>query len=88
MIEPLAGGAGFGGKTPGESRWSKAQGTGEFIPVEPRLVCEVRYDYFSQNRFRHGAKFLRWRPDKKPRTCTFDQVRPRTKSRSRRTLAF
>ena len=43
-------------------------------PVRPELVCEVEYDYFSQGRFRHGSKFLRWRPDKKPRQCTMDQV--------------
>lgn len=44
------------------------------LPLDPRLVCEVRYDHFSGGRFRHGTKFLRWRPDKAPRTCTFDQV--------------
>jgi ATP-dependent DNA ligase len=37
-------------------------------------VCEVQYDYFTQGRFRHGTKFLRWRPDKKPGMCTIDQV--------------
>jgi ATP-dependent DNA ligase len=41
------------------------------------LVCEVRYDHFSGGRFRHGTKFLRWRPDKKPKQCTFDQVLPK-----------
>jgi ATP-dependent DNA ligase len=40
------------------------------------LVCEVRFDHFSGDRFRHGTKFMRWRPDKKPEQCTFDQVRP------------
>jgi ATP-dependent DNA ligase len=34
------------------------------------------YDHFSDDRFRHGTKFLRWRPDKQPRACTFEQVRP------------
>jgi len=42
--------------------------------VRPELVCEVEYDYFSQGRFRHGSKFLRWRPEKKPRQCTMEQV--------------
>jgi ATP-dependent DNA ligase len=42
--------------------------------VRPELVCEVEYDYYSQGRFRHGSKFLRWRPEKEPRQCTMDQV--------------
>jgi len=37
-------------------------------------VVEVQYDHFSGHRFRHGTKFLRWRPDKSPRQCTMDQV--------------
>lgn len=61
----------------GPSRWNKGTKTTEPIPVEPTLVCEVRYDYFTQGRFRHGAKFLRWRPDKDPNSCTFEQVRPK-----------
>jgi ATP-dependent DNA ligase len=40
------------------------------------LVAEVRYDHISGDRFRHGTKFLRWRPDKKPRDCTIDQLIP------------
>jgi ATP-dependent DNA ligase len=59
----------------GPSRWSKKENT-EWQPVRPELVCEVRYDYFSQNRFRHGTKFLRWRPEKDPSACTLDQVLP------------
>jgi len=51
--------------------------------VRPELVCEVEYDYFSQGRFRHGSKFLRWRPEKDPQTCTMDQVLPpRTRGKS------
>jgi ATP-dependent DNA ligase len=46
----------------------------EWQPLQPKLVCEVRYDHFSGGRFRHGTKFLRWRPDKKPKECTFEQV--------------
>lgn len=57
----------------GPSRWSGERST-EWVPVKPKLVCEVEYDYFSQGRFRHGSKFLRWRPDKKPRQCTMAQV--------------
>ena len=57
----------------GPNRWATRK-TGEWEPVRPKLVCEVEYDYFSQGRFRHGSKFLRWRPDKDPRSCTMDQV--------------
>jgi ATP-dependent DNA ligase len=60
----------------GPSRWATAK-SGEWEPVTPRLVCEVEYDYFSQGRFRHGSKFLRWRPEKEPRSCTMEQVKPR-----------
>lgn len=75
VVEPLKGGAGFTGRAPGgPSRWSTER-SGEWEALEPRLVCEVRYDHFSGGRFRHGTKFLRWRPDKKPAQCTFDQLR-------------
>ena len=60
----------------GPSRWASGR-SGEWEPVRPKLVCEVEYDYFSQGRFRHGSKFLRWRPDKKPRQCTMEQVMPK-----------
>ncbi|HEY0143243.1 MAG TPA: ATP-dependent DNA ligase [Thermoanaerobaculia bacterium] len=59
----------------GPSRWAGSR-SGEWEPVRPELVCEVEYDYFSQGRFRHGSKFLRWRPEKKPKQCTMDQVLP------------
>ena len=79
-VEPLAGGAGFSGRAPGgPSRWSTARSE-EWVPVKPSLVVEVQYDHFSQERFRHGTKMLRWRPDKAPRQCTFAQVRPRGRS--------
>lgn len=58
----------------GPSRWATER-TGEWQPVRPELVCEVEYDYFSQGRFRHGSKFLRWRPEKKPLQCTMTQVK-------------
>lgn len=57
------------------SRWSTERSS-EWEPVRPKLVCEVEYDYFSQGRFRHGSKFLRWRPDKDPKQCTMEQVLP------------
>src|SRR5262249_22216937 len=66
---------GFTGNAPGgPSRWS-TQRSGEWQPLKPKLVVEVSYDHFSGDRFRHGTKLLRWRPDKAPRQCTFEQVR-------------
>jgi ATP-dependent DNA ligase len=44
------------------------------VPLEPCLVAEVRYDHFSEGRFRHGTRFERWRPDKEPEQCTFAQI--------------
>jgi len=76
VVEPHKGGAGFTGRSPGgPSRWSPKDGS-EWERLHPVLVCEVEYDYFAQKRFRHGTKFLRWRPDKDGRQCTFDQVEP------------
>lgn len=72
-LAPLAGGAGFTGRAPGPSRWSRGRDTA-YVALRPELVCEVSYDTFSQQRFRHGTQFLRWRPDKPARECTFTQV--------------
>src|SRR5919198_607579 len=60
----------------GQSRWSRGKEL-DWNPVRPELVCEVRYDKLEGNRFRHGTRFLRFRPDKDPDQCTWDQVRPR-----------
>ena len=74
IVEPLIGSPGFTGRAPGgPSRWSTKRST-EWQPLKPKLVAEIRYDHFSGGRFRHGTKFLRWRPEKKPRDCTFDQL--------------
>jgi ATP-dependent DNA ligase len=56
------------------NRW----GTGELeeSAVRPELVCEVRYDKLERSRFRHGTRFLRFRPDKDPQQCTWREVRP------------
>lgn len=76
ILEPLIGPPGFTGHAPGgPSRWSTKRST-EWQPLKSKLVCEVQYDHFSAARFRHGTKFLRWRPEKKPAQCTFEQVRP------------
>jgi ATP-dependent DNA ligase len=58
------------------SRWRRGVDL-EWTPVEPELVVEVRYDKWQGARFRHGTRFLRFRPDKDPESCTVDQVRPR-----------
>jgi ATP-dependent DNA ligase len=73
-LKPLMGGAGFTGRAPGgHSRWSTER-SAEWVPLEPKLVVEVRYDHFTGGRFRHGTSILRWRPDKAPRQCTMAQV--------------
>jgi ATP-dependent DNA ligase len=74
QLESLRKAPGFTGKTPGgPSRWSTER-SGEWEPLKPKLVAEVRYDHITGDSFRHGTKFLRWRPDKAPRQCTFDQL--------------
>ncbi|MEE6168900.1 MULTISPECIES: ATP-dependent DNA ligase [unclassified Mycolicibacterium] len=60
------------------SRWNSAADK-RWIPVRPERVCEVAYDQMEGNtmhaqRFRHAVKFLRWRPDREPASCTFDQL--------------
>lgn len=81
MLEPFIAddkALGFSGNAPGgPSRWSNERST-EWVPLRNKLVCEVQYDHFSGGRFRHGCKFLRWRPDKKPSQCTYEQVIPGT----------
>lgn len=74
-LEPLIGPPGFTGNKPGgPSRWSTER-TAEWQPLKTKLVVEVQFDHFSGGRFRHGTKFLRWRPDKKPKQCTLEQAR-------------
>lgn len=76
LIEP----PGFTGKAPGgPSRWSTEK-SAEWFPLRPELVVEVRYDHFSGHRFRHGTKFMRWRPDKAPKQCKLNQVESKAKS--------
>ena len=68
---------GFTGDAPGgPSRWSTER-SGEWEPVNPKIVVEVNYDHFTGDRFRHGTKIGRWRRDKSPRQCTMDQVKHR-----------
>ena len=66
---------GFTGNAPGgPSRWSTER-SGEWEPVDSKIVVEVAYDHFTGGRFRHGTKILRWRKDKTPKQCTMDQVK-------------
>ena len=76
-LAPLEGGHSFGeGRAPGgPSRWSQRRDQ-SWTPLTPKLVCEVKFDHLQGDRFRHAARFLRWRPDKEPKDCTFDQLRP------------
>jgi ATP-dependent DNA ligase len=75
-LEGLIGPPGFTGDRPGgPSRWSTER-TGEWEPLRHELVVEVRYDHVTGNRFRHGTKFLRWRPDKAPEQCRMEQLCP------------
>ena len=65
------------GRMPGGmSRWSRGKkDTGDWVAVKPVLVCEVTYDKLEAGeRFRHATGFLRWRTDKPPKKCTFDQI--------------
>ncbi|MEA2447357.1 MAG: hypothetical protein QOK47_994 [Actinomycetota bacterium] len=71
----LEGGVSFeGARVPGgPSRWTGSRDM-SWVPLSPELVCEVTFDHLQGNRFRHAAGFVRWRPEKPPSECTFDQV--------------
>jgi ATP-dependent DNA ligase len=55
------------------SRWNAGKDL-SFIPLRPERVVEVRYDHMEGPRFRHTAQFVRWRPDRSPRSCTYEQL--------------
>jgi ATP-dependent DNA ligase len=65
-----------GTRTPRSSEFSRwnAKKDLSFIPLRPELVVEVRYEHMEGDRFRHTAQFLRWRPDREPRSCTYEQL--------------
>ena len=76
QLEKLIKAPGFTGSAPGgPSRWNNARSMA-WEPLKPVLVVEVRYDQVTGRRFRHGTGFLRWRPDKDPKQCTFEQLAP------------
>ena len=73
-LEGLAEGPGFTGRSPGgPSRWSTER-TERYEALRPELVVEVSYDHVSGERFRHGTRLLRWRPDKRPDQCGMEQL--------------
>ena len=73
-LEALKGGLGFTGNAPGApSRWSTER-SAAWVPLKHKLVAEVQYDHVTGDRFRHGTRFMRWRPDKAPRQCKKDQL--------------
>ena len=62
------------GRLPGAvSRWNAKKDL-SWVPLRPDLVVEVGYDHMEGTRFRHTAQFKRWRPDRKPQSCTYDQL--------------
>ena len=62
------------GRLPGAAgRWTPEMQQ-DWVPVAPERVCEVAYDQLDRDRFRHPARFRRWRPDREPRSCTFEQL--------------
>lgn len=74
-LEALVAPPGFtGNASGGASRWRTDRST-EWQPLKPVLVAEVAYDQVTGDRFRHGTRFLRWRPDKRPDQCTYEQMR-------------
>lgn len=74
LLEPLREEPGFTGSRPGgPSRWRSEETP--WYPVRPLVVVEVGFDHVTAQRFRHGTKFVRWRPDKAPEQCRFDQMR-------------
>ena len=69
-----AGAAAESRRMPGaQSRWSAGKDL-SWEPLRPERVCEVKYDHLQGDRFRHAATFLRWRPDKPPESCRYDQL--------------
>jgi ATP-dependent DNA ligase len=75
-LKALEASPGFTGKAPGgKSRWSTEKSE-SWVPVKPKLVVEVSYDQVTGDRFRHGSKLIRFRPDKAPRQCKLEQIEP------------
>ncbi|HEY7668278.1 MAG TPA: ATP-dependent DNA ligase [Actinomycetota bacterium] len=81
ILAPLEGGDAFGfgdwgdgARSPGgQSRWSAGRDL-EWVGLEPKLVVEVRFERLQSGRFRHSASIVRWRQDRDPESCTFEQL--------------
>jgi ATP-dependent DNA ligase len=73
-LEALAGGPGFTGAAPGgPSRWASGK-SAAWTAVKPELVVEVGFDQVTGGHMRHGARLVRWRPDKAPEQCRMEQL--------------
>jgi ATP-dependent DNA ligase len=59
----------------GQSRWTGGKDL-SFVPLRPELVCEVKFAHLQGDRIRHAATFGRWRPDRTPQSCTYEQLTP------------
>jgi ATP-dependent DNA ligase len=82
ILKPVLKGPGFTGRAPGgKSRWSNQERS--YIPLHGKLVVEVSADHITGGHMRHGSRFLRWRPDKKPKSCTMVQIEPPRVTRRR-----
>lgn len=82
ILKPVLKGPGFGGRAPGgKSRWSNQERT--YTPLKPKLVVEVSADHITGGHMRHGSRFLRWRPDKKPKSCGMEQIEAPSLTRRR-----
>jgi ATP-dependent DNA ligase len=77
-LEAIVSDHSFTGNAPGgPSRWSTRR-SADWQALKPKFVVEVSYDHFTGGRFRHGTTILRWRPDKKPRQCTMEQLQQKS----------
>ena len=72
----LIAGSSMGRLAGAAARWSPAEMELDWVPLAPERVCEVAFDHLDRDRLRHPARFRRWRPDRDPRSCTFEQLEP------------
>ena len=70
----LVGGGHLGRLAGAAGRWVPGEMPLDWVPLAPERVCEVAYDQLDRDRFRHPARFRRWRPDRDARSCTFEQL--------------
>jgi len=70
----LTRGAPMGRLAGAAGRWSPDEMELDWVPLDPRRVCEVAFDQVDAGRFRHPARFRRWRPDRDPRSCALEQL--------------